>query len=234
MNKEHLSKHYDHLLETIRSHVLQMGGMVEAQFQNAMKALDERDEALAEKVLASDVEINQLEIRLDKACTELIVKRQPAANDLRTVMATTKIITDLERIGDEAIKIARSAKNIQNRNMAILNGYQTIRVLAETASGMLRDALDAFARMDKDLAINLIGRDDIIDHDFHAMMRNLITYMMEEPKTISASLDLLWIAKAIERIGDHSTNLGEQVIYIVEGKDIRHSDYVANILEQEK
>ncbi len=234
MAQEHLSKRYDRDLETIRSRVLQMGGLVEAQFRDAMASLHEGDVTLAEKVLISDVEINQLEISLDNACTQLIVRRQPAANDLRMIMATTKVLTDLERIGDEAIKIARSAKNLQNRNVVMLNNYRTVRSLAETALGMLHDALDAFARLDKELAICLISRDDVIDHDFHTMMRNLITYMMEEPKTISASLDLLWIAKAIERIGDHSTNLGEQVVYIVEGQDIRHSDYVANFLEQEK
>lgn len=220
----HLPKQYEMDLEAIRSRVLLMGGLVEAQFRSAMESLNEGNLELADRVLQSDAEINRLEVSLDSACTQLIVRRQPAANDLRTVMATTKVITDLERIGDEATKIARSAKNLQARNSLMLNHYQMIRVIAETAGSMLRDALDAFARLDKAQAIELINRDAVLDHDFHAMMRNLITYMMEEPRTISASLDLLWIAKAIERIGDHSTNVAEQVVYIVEGQDIRHAD----------
>ncbi len=223
MSQAHLSKQYAQDLEAIRSRVLLMGGLVESQFRDAMESLHQGDSDLAEKVLRADAEINRLEVNLDSVCTNLIVRRQPAANDLRTVMATTKIITDLERIGDEATKIARSAKNLQSRSALMVNNYQTIRVIAETAGGMLHDALDAFARLDRELAMNLISRDDMLDHEFHAMMRSLITYMMEEPRTISASLDLLWIAKAIERIGDHSTNVAEQVIYIVDGKDIRHT-----------
>ena len=225
MAQEHLSKRYDQDLETIRARVLQMGGLVEAQFRDAMESLHEGSAALAGKVIQGDVDVNQLDVSLDNACTQLIVRRQPAANDLRTVMATTKIVTDLERIGDEATKIARSAKNLQNRNVVLMNHYQTIRGLADTAGDMLHDALDAFARLDKELAIRLIGRDVLIDREFSAMMIDLIDCMTQEPLTVSASLDLLWIAKAIERIGDHATNVAEQVIYIVEGKDIRHTDY---------
>jgi len=232
MVQEHFSKQYDQDLEAIRSRVLLMGGLVETQLRDAMESLNEGDIHLAEKVLNSDVEINRLEVSLDNACTQLIVRRQPAANDLRTVMATTKIITDLERIGDEATKIARSAKSLQNRIVTIVNHHETIKGIAETASGMLHDALDAFARLDKELAIKLIGRDALIDHEFHAMMHNLIECMTEEPLTVSASLDLLWIAKAIERIGDHATNVAEQVIYIVDGKDIRHTDYATGKADQ--
>ena len=225
MAQEHLSKRYDQDLETIRARVLQMGGLVEAQFREAMASLHEGSATLAEKVIQGDVNVNQFDVSLDNACTQLIVRRQPAANDLRTVMATTKIVTDLERIGDEATKIARSAKNLQNRNVVLMNHYQTIRGLADTAGDMLHDALDAFARLDKELAIRLIGRDALIDREFSAMMIDLVDCMTQEPLTVSASLDLLWIAKAIERIGDHATNVAEQVIYIVEGKDIRHTDY---------
>ena len=234
MTADHLSKQYDQDLEAIRSRVLLMGGLVESQFSDAMEALHEGSLELAEKVLQSDVEINRLEVSLDNACTQLIVRRQPAANDLRTVMATTKVITDLERIGDEATKIARSARNLQNREVNIVNHFETIKVIADTASGMLHDALDAFARLDRELALRLIGRDALIDHEFNAMMLDLIECMTKEPTTVSASLDLLWAAKAIERIGDHSTNVAEQVIYIVEGKDIRHTDYaVAKAAQQD-
>ncbi|MBS1169724.1 MAG: phoU [Burkholderiaceae bacterium] len=229
---QHLSKQYDQDLEAIRSRVLLMGGLVEAQFNDAIKSLLERDVAMAEKVLRSDIEVNQLEISLDVACTHLIVRRQPAANDLRTVMATTKVITDLERIGDEATKIARSTRNLQQREFQLLEHQQKIKMIANTASNMLHDALDAFARSDKELAIKLIGRDALIDHEFHAMMRDMIPFMTEDPPTIPASLDIMWIAKAIERIGDHATNIAEQVIYVVEGKDVRHVDYAS--LKQEQ
>ncbi len=232
MPHEHLSKQYDQDLETIRSRVLLMGGLVENQFRDAMESLHEGSIELADKVLQSDIEINRLEVSLDSACTNLIVRRQPAANDLRTIMATTKVITDLERIGDEASKIARSVKSLQTRTMPIKDYYETIKVIAETASGMLHDALDAFARLDRELAIRLIGRDALIDREFHDMMPKLIDYMTGEPPIIAASLDLLWIAKSIERIGDHSTNVAEHVIYIVEGKDIRHSDYAASQSDQ--
>jgi phosphate transport system protein len=232
MIQGHLSKRYDQDLETIRSRVLLMGGLVEAQFRDAMESLHEGNTELAEKVIQADVEVNRLDVSLDNVCTQLIVRRQPAANDLRTVMATTKIVTDLERIGDEATKIARSAKNLQVRDVVLVNNYQAIRIIADTASGMLHDALDAFARLDRELAIKLIGRDALIDHEFNAMMLNLIECMTKEPLTISASLDLLWVAKAIERIGDHSTNVAEQVIYIVEGKDIRHTDYATYQTDQ--
>lgn len=232
MTREHLSKQYHQDLEAIRSKVLLMGGMVESQFKLAITALHDGDVAKAEIVLRSDVEINLLEVDLDNACTQLIVRRQPAANDLRTVMATTKVITDLERIGDEATKIARSAKNLQSREVMSVDHDKAINMIAETAANMLHDALDAFARSDKELAIRLIGRDALIDHEFHVMMHKLIDNMADEPQTIPASLDILWIAKAIERIGDHSTNIAEQVIYVVDGKDIRHTDYVAIKLGQ--
>jgi phosphate transport system protein len=158
----------------------------------------------------------------------LIVKRQPAANDLRTVMATIKAITDLERIGDEATKIARAARAIHQRGMTPIAHEEIVRVMADTAGEMLHDALDAFARLDEKQATRLIVQDEVIDSEFRSVMRNAITFMMEDPRTISASLDTLWVAKAIERIGDHSKNIAEYVVYIVEGKDIRHTDYAAN------
>lgn len=230
MTREHLSKQYHQDLESIRSNVLLMGGKVERQYQLAIEALNEGDVSKAENVLRSDVEINQLEVELDNACTHLIVRRQPAANDLRTVMATTKVLTDLERIGDEASKIARSAKNLQGREAKPVAHDNALQIISDTAGKMLHDALDAFARSDKELAIRLIGRDALIDHEFHVMMREMIDSMTADPLTISASLDILWIAKAIERIGDHSTNIAEQVIYVVEGTDIRHTDYAEVML----
>lgn len=231
MPTEHSSKQYDLDLEAIRSKVLLMGGLVEKQFHDAMDCFRTVDVTRADQVIRADEEVNRLEVALDDTCSHLIVKRQPAANDLRTVMATIKAITDLERIGDEATKIARAAKTIQERGVANINHYETVRVIAGNAGEMLHDALDAFARLDEKQATRLIAHDELIDHEFRSIMRNLITFMMEDPRTISAALDTLWVAKAIERIGDHAKNIAEYVVYVVEGKDIRHTDYGAARIE---
>lgn len=219
---EHSSKQYDHELETIRSKVLLMGGLVESQLIDAMTAFRTGNQEGAERVIAEDDQVNQLEVALDDACSHLIVRRQPTANDLRTVMATVKVITDLERIGDEASKIARTAKSLHSRGAPALNHFEMVRTIAASTTDMLHDALDAFARLDGKQALQLIAKDAVIDHEFKSIMRNLITFMMEDPRTISSALDTLWVAKAIERIGDHAKNIAEYVIYVVEGKDIRH------------
>jgi phosphate transport system protein len=233
MTGEHSSSQYNHDLEAIRSKVLTMGGLVETHFQDAMTCYRTGNEAHAATVVKSDEEVNRLEVMLDDMCSHLIVKRQPAANDLRTVMATGKVITDLERIGDESTKIARIAQNMLNKNRSnpMFSGYETVRVLANNVEQMLHQSLDAFARLDDTKAVQLIAFDDTIDNDFRSIMRNLITFMMEDPSTISTALDALWVAKAIERIGDHAKNIAEHTIYIVEGRDIRHSDYVVNELK---
>lgn len=221
----HSSKQYDLELEMIQSKVLAMGGLVESQFQDAMSCFRSGDLAQAEQVIKGDDTVNQLEVTLDDACSRLIVRRQPTANDLRIVMSTYNLITDLERIGDEAAKIARAAKSIKERGGAILNHFETVRVIAASTRGMLHDALDAFARLDEKQAIRIIAQDERVDYEFRSIMRNLITFMMEDPRTISIAMDTLWVAKAIERIGDHAKNIAEYVVYIVEGKDIRHTDY---------
>jgi len=230
MPSEHSSKQYELDLEGIRSRVLQMGGMVEKQFHDAMNCFRTLNVQEAERIIAADIEVNQMEVALDDACSHLIVKRQPAANDLRTVMATIKVITDLERIGDEATKIARAASAIHQRGLVPIAHEDIVRVMATSAGRQLHDALDAFARMDQKQATRLIVADEEIDHEYRAVMRNAVTFMMEDPRTISAALDTVWVAKAIERIGDHAKNIAEYVIYIVEGKDIRHTDYA--ILQQ--
>lgn len=232
MTGEHSSKQYDMDLETIRSKVLLMGGLVESQFQDAVAAFRSGNVAQADQIIKADENVNNLEVSLDDACSHLIVKRQPAANDLRTVMATIKVITDLERVGDESTKIARAAKSISERGVTAINHYETIRVMAASAGNMLHDALDAFARLDGKQAIKLIAQDEAVDHEFRSIMRALITFMMEDPRTISGALDTLWVAKAIERIGDHAKNIAEYVIYIVEGKDIRHTDYAVSRLDE--
>jgi phosphate transport system protein len=225
MPGDHSSKQYDLDLEAIRSKVLLMGGLVESQFRDAVASFRTGDAAKAEQIIKADENVNRLEVSLDDTCSHLIVKRQPAANDLRTVMATIKVITDLERIGDEATKIARAAKSIDGRGVAAINHYETVRVIANSASDLLHDALDAFARLDEKQAMRLIAQDEEIDHEFRSILRALITFMMEDPRTISIALDTLWVAKAIERIGDHAKNIAEYVIYIVEGRDIRHTSY---------
>jgi phosphate transport system protein len=232
MAGDHSSKQYDMDLETIRSKVLLMGGLVETQFNDAIICFRNGNIALAEQVIKGDENVNRLEVTLDDACSHLIVKRQPAANDLRTVMATLKVITDLERIGDEATKIARIAKSLHERGtVGALNHYESIRVMANGTIDLLHDALDAFARLDEKQGARIIAQDEAIDHEFRSILRTMITFMMEDPRTISAALDTLWVSKAIERIGDHAKNIAEYVIYVVEGKDIRHTDYVSGKLD---
>lgn len=222
---EHSSRQYELDLEAIRSRVLQMGGLVEKQFYDAMTCFRTLNAAEAERIIAADIEVNQMEVALDDACTHLIVKRQPAANDLRTVMATIKVITDLERVGDEATKIARAAHAIHQRGLAPIAHEEIVRVMAASAGKQLHDALDAFARLDQKQATRLIVADEEIDHEYRSVVRTAITFMMEDPRTISSALDTIWVSKAIERIGDHAKNIAEYVVYIVEGKDIRHTDY---------
>jgi phosphate transport system protein len=222
---EHLSKQFDAELESMRSRVLEMGGLVESQIRRAIDALASGDRALMDEVIAGDHRVNAMEVALDGDCSQVIVRRQPAANDLRLILAITKTVTDLERIGDEAQKIARMAKSIHEREF---NGRNPLAVdvghAAEIALSMLRHALDAFARLDVSAAASVIREDAAIDSEFRAILRQLITYMMEDPRTISTSLEIVWVAKAIERIGDHAKNMAEYVIYIVKGTDIRHTD----------
>ncbi|HEU5176448.1 MAG TPA: phosphate signaling complex protein PhoU [Burkholderiales bacterium] len=223
MASDHASKQYDLDLGSIRSRVLAMGGLVESQIRRAIDALASGDLQLSDEVIAADHKVNAMEVALDGDCSQLIVRRQPAANDLRMIFAIMKTVTDLERIGDEAQKIARMAKNIHERGAAQAAPLVEVRHAAEAAISMLRRTLDAFAPLDCDTAAEVIRDDAGIDTEFRSILRQLITYMMEDPRTISTSLDIVWIAKAIERIGDHSKNMAEYVIYIVKGTDVRHT-----------
>jgi len=225
MSSDHSSKQYDQDLEAIRSKVLQMGGLVETHFADSIACFRDGNVERAEQIIKADQEVNRLEVSLDDACSHLIVRRQPAANDLRIVMASIKVITDLERIGDEATKIARTAIKIQERAISVFDHYDMIRVIANRATYMLHDALDAFARLDEAKAIELISQDEILNREFRSITRTLITNMIEDTRAISAALDTMWVAKAIERIGDHCKNICEYVIYVVEGKDVRHTDF---------
>ena len=220
---DHASKQYDLDLGSIRSRVLAMGGLVESQIRRAIDALASGDLQLSDEVIAADHKVNAMEVALDGDCSQLIVRRQPAANDLRMIFAITKTVTDLERIGDEAQKIARMAKNIHQRGAAQAPPLVEVRHAAEAAISMLRRTLDAFARLDCNTAAEVIRDDAGIDTEFRSILRQLITYMMEDPRTISTALDVVWIAKAIERIGDHAKNMAEYVIYIVKGTDVRHT-----------
>jgi phosphate transport system protein len=200
-----------------------MGGLVESQIRRAIDALGSGDLALIDQVIADDHRVNGMEVALDGECSHLIVKRQPAASDLRMIFAITKTVTDLERMGDEAQKMARMAKSIHQRGGAQLPSAVDVRHVGELAIAMLRRTLDAFARLDVDAAAEVIRNDAGIDSEFRSILRQLITYMMEDPRTISTALEIVWIAKAIERIGDHAKNMAEYVIYIVKGTDVRHT-----------
>jgi len=199
-----------------------MGGLVESQIALAMKALNTWDVALVELVIEGERRLNAMEIEIDEAVSNIIARRQPAARDLRLLMATSKCVANLERAGDEARKIAKRMRRIATDGAARSINIAEIKVSGEMASQILRRALDAFARMDTVAAAQIVQDDEAIDNEFRAFVRKLITYMMEDPRTIAIGLDYLFIAKAIERIGDHATNIAEFVIYVVKGTDVRH------------
>ncbi len=218
---EHISKQFDAELEAVRTRVLQMGGLVEEQIVKAIDGLTSGDMIKIDQVIADDHRVNALEVELDESCSHIIAKRQPAAGDLRLIIAVIKTITDLERIGDEAEKIARMAKLVHvaaSRHMPRLE----LKHVSNLALGMLRKALDAFARLDSKSAAQVVLQDALVDDEFRSILRQLITFMMEDPRTITRSLEVLFVAKALERIGDHSKNMAEYVVYMVEGRDVRH------------
>ncbi len=223
-NGEHLSKQYDHELETLRSRILQMGGMVEAQLQSAIACYDAPDVKVADAVIDGDRAINTLEVELDRDVVNMIVRRQPTAGDLRLIIGVARTVTELERIGDQATKIARASKWFLDKQRTVRTPrLRDIHTSAQAAAAMLRGALDAFARLDAAEAAKIIEEDAGVDQQFQAILRQLITFMMEDPRTISSSLDAVWVAKAIERIGDHAKNIAEHVIFVAQGADVRHS-----------
>jgi phosphate transport system protein len=222
MISEHTSKQFDAELEAVRARVLQMGGLVEEQIKLALDALMAGDLQLCEKVETNDRAVNALEVAIDEDVSTIIARRQPAAGDLRMLMTVVKTITDLERVGDEAAKIARMAKLIYSNDRLQQPRMVEIRRMSAIAIGMLRKSLDAFARLDLAASADVVRQDRHVDEEFRGVLRQLITFMMEDPRTISMSIEILFIAKAIERIGDHSKNISEYVIYMVKGKDVRH------------
>lgn len=222
INKEHISKRFDADLEEVRTRVLQMGGIVEEQIEQALEALVGGNEATIDQVIANDHRVNAMEVSIDEICSQIIARRQPTASDLRMIMTVIKTITDLERIGDEAAKIARMARLIYAADRSHTPRFVEIKHVAEIALDMLHQALDAFARLDLNAAAHIVRQDEQVDEEFRAILRQLITFMMEDPRKISTCLEILFVAKAIERIGDHAKNMSEYVVYMVKGKDVRH------------
>jgi phosphate transport system protein len=223
MQTEHTFKQYDSELEALRGKVLEMGGLVESQIISALDSLVKLDPNLAKEVMANDKRVNALEVEIDEDCSHIIARRQPAAGDLRMVMMIVKTITDLERIGDEATKIARTAQKIYEEDRMYKPRFNEIKAMVALVREMLRTALDGFARLDVSKTVEVARQDELVDEHFRAATRQLITYMLEDPRTISMSLEVLFVAKAIERIGDHAKNIAEYVVYMVKGIDVRHA-----------
>ncbi len=223
MTEKHLSSQFDSELNNISARVMELGGLVESQIRQAVYALSQFSVESASQVESTEVRVNALEVEIDHELSSIIARRQPTARDLRLLIAFSKATANLERMGDEATKMARMVKSIIESGAARSLPTTDLRVAADLASGLLRKALDAFARLDTTAAVSILKEDDMIDQEFDGFVRKLITYMMEDPRTISASLDLLFLAKAIERIGDHSKNVAELIIYLVKGKDVRHT-----------
>lgn len=223
MPEKHLSSQFDAELNGVSSRVMELGGLVESQIRQAIYALAQFSGEVADQVAEAELRVNAMEIEIDRELSSIIARRQPTARDLRLLIAISKTTANLERVGDEANKIARMVKSIAHSSAPRALPTLDLRVSADMASGLLRKALDAFARLDTAAALDILKEDDLLDKEFDGFVRKLITYMMEDPRTISASLDLLFIAKAIERIGDHSKNIAEFIIYIVKGEDVRHA-----------
>ena len=219
---QHLSSQFDEDLSRLRTHVLQMGGLVETQVSGAIDAYSTGEVASVKSIVETDRKVNELEKAIDDDCAHIIAKRQPAASDLRLVLGISKIVTDLERAGDEAKKIAKGVRRIYEAGHLPSQYGIGIRHLAEAALNLVRQSLDAFARLDVPLAQEVIKADSDVDTEFKSIIRQLITHMMEDPRTITTSIEIISIARAIERIGDHAKNVAEQVVFIVEGRDIRH------------
>ena len=218
---EHSSSQFNDALESIRNNLMEMGGLVEKHVVDALQALLQADSALAEKVMETEDKVDKLEMLIDEECTKVLALRQPAASDLRLIIAVTKAVSDLERIGDESAKIARMGQQLAEEGESP-RGYVEVRHIGNHVRNMLRDTLDAFARFDAKKALEVAAEDKEVDLEYRSAMRSLVTFMMEDPRSISRVLNIIWSLRALERIGDHARNIGEQVIYLVEGKDVRH------------
>ena len=229
MSDKHLSTQFDAELSEISNRVLEMGGLVESQVAQAVYALTNFSGETASLVLDRELRVNSMEVEIDRDLSAIIARRQPTARDLRLLIAISKTIGNLERIGDEATRIARTVQRLMNSGVSsrLRLPVADIAFGANLATAQLRKVLDAFARLDVNRALEVLKQDDEIDKEFDGLLRKLITYMMEDPRTISSSIDLVFVAKAIERVGDHAKNLSEQIIYIVKGTDVRHHTVAA-------
>lgn len=219
---QHISGQFNADLEAIRNHMMGMGGLVERQVANAIEAICSGDTRVADDVIRREDDVDRMEVNIDHECTQILVRRQPAASDLRMVLAVSRVVRDLERIGDEASKIAIHTLEVaDNSNNQLCQ--QAMRYMGAEVVKMISGALDAFARHDVDGAIDVVRNDKLVDQQYASALRELITYMMEDPRSIGQAINILWILRAIERIGDHARNISEQVIYLVKGTDVRHS-----------
>lgn len=218
----HISRRYNEELEDIRNRVLAMGGLVEQQLQDTLTALEKLDGSLAEKVVENDHQVNAMEVAIDEECNLVLARRQPAASDLRLVVAVIKTITDLERIGDEAERIAKMVSSLVEGD-GTSRLFTQIHSLGQHVRSMLRGSLDAFAHLDTEKAVAVWNEDRLVDREYESLMRELMTYMMEDPRSIPSVFKAIFAARAIERIGDRSSNICEYVIYLVKGKDVRHT-----------
>ncbi len=235
MSDKHLSTQFDAELSGVSTRVLEMGGLVESQVSRAVSAMAAFDGDLAAQVLRDEIRVNRMEVEVDRDLSGIIARRQPTARDLRLLIAISKIIANLERVGDEAARIARVVQRLVDIGLPgrLRVPVSDLQFEADLAVAQLRKALDAFARLDTVRALEVLKQDDQIDREFEGLMRKLITYMMEDPRTISSSIDLVFVAKAVERVGDHAKNLAEAIIYIVKGADVRHTpmDAVENAIK---
>ena len=223
MSGKHISSQFDSELNAISTRVMEMGGVVELQLRTAISALSEMDIDAANNVIELEAEVNNFELELDHDISSIIGRRQPTARDLRLLMAMSRTTGNLERAGDEVTKMARMVQSIIQSGEARSLPTSELLSASEFASGLLRKSLDAIARLDIHMALSIIKEDDLIDQEYNGFLRKLMTYIMEDPRTISASLNLLFLAKAIERVGDHAKNIAESTIYVVKGEDVRHS-----------
>ncbi|MDN3522827.1 phosphate signaling complex protein PhoU [Halomonas ramblicola] len=223
IHSQHISRQFNQELEELKTHLMAMGGLVEKQVQDAVAALLESDSALGRQVVDNDRAVNDMQIKIDEECTQVLARRQPTASDLRLVLAVIRAASDLERIGDEASKIARNACELIDADNGS-RGFVEVRMISEHVRRMVRDALTSFARFDTELALKLVHEDEEVDNEYQSAMRSLMTFMMEDARSISPVLSLMWILRALERIGDHANNLAEYVVYLVKGMDIRHTD----------
>ncbi|MDP1899950.1 MAG: phosphate signaling complex protein PhoU [Rubrivivax sp.] len=223
MSDKHLSAQFDAELSGISTRVLEMGGLVESQVTQALHALTQLSGETATQVLREEERVNQMEVEIDRDLSAIIARRQPTARDLRLLIAVSKAIANLERVGDEAARIARTVHRLIGTGVSSRLPIADLGFEADLAIAQLRKALDAFARLDTAKALEVLKQDDQIDQEFNGLLRKLITYMMEDPRTISSSIDLVFVAKAIERVGDHAKNIAEAIIYVVKGTDVRHT-----------